>query len=115
MVEFNLRYEFPNLNIQPFFADYTQSLPPLNENQKRIYFLFGNRIGNLEPFQAQAIFYRIGQSMKKNDELLIGVDMVKDSNIMVKAYRITSYNVCYTKLLRFIIIHSILIKHTNPI
>ena len=24
--------------------------------------------------------------MKKNDELLIGVDMVKDSNIMVKAY-----------------------------
>ena len=40
---------------------------------------------------------------KKQDTRVLGMDQ-HDLNIFMKRYRITSYNVCYTKLLRLLIL-----------
>ena len=84
----DLQKEFPDLQIHPLVADYTNSwhLPaPLNGAGKRIAFFPGSTIGNFSPSQAHTFFQNCVQHLR-GGALLIGVDLIKSPAVLHHAY-----------------------------
>ena len=81
-----LRSEYPALAIEPIVADFTRglSMPP-SSAARRIGFFPGSTIGNFEPEEARQ-FLMQSASLLKGGGLLIGVDLVKDPNVLHAAY-----------------------------
>ncbi len=84
-----LNDEFPKLNIFPIMADYTQEFKlPIDGNnhlKKNVYYP-GSTIGNFNKEEAQNFLKRISKICGENGGLLIGVDLVKDREILLNAY-----------------------------
>lgn len=83
------RQRFPDLEVLPISADYLQpvELPtPRRQPKKRVVYFPGSTIGNFEPAQALDFLQRIRRVSKKNDGLLIGVDLKKDRAVLEAAY-----------------------------
>ena len=78
----------PDLRVQPVHADFKRDvvLPPLNPSAQWVVFYPGSTIGNAEPGDVDAILGRITALLRPGDRLLIGVDLVKDVEIMERAY-----------------------------
>lgn len=89
-----LANNYINLNIQMLAADYTHPfvLPRLENNFEEILIYYpGSSIGNFEPMQARVILQRIITLIKESYtslpvKMLIGVDLIKDSQILNQAY-----------------------------
>ena len=79
-----LEREFPDLNIEPIVADYTQpfDLPDLGAGPRAIYFP-GSTIGNFAPGPAIDFLHN---ARRRGDWLLIGVDLPKDPTVLSAAY-----------------------------
>jgi len=82
----NLVEEFNSLNIRGVVADFTNQLSLIPKAAKRLFCFFGSTIGNLSSEQVKQFMQSIGKEMKVGDNLLLGVDMVKDIEILEKAY-----------------------------
>ncbi|PIW70621.1 MAG: L-histidine N(alpha)-methyltransferase [Ignavibacteriales bacterium CG12_big_fil_rev_8_21_14_0_65_30_8] len=84
-----LQEEYPDLNIFPLAADYTNSfsLPKLEikYDHKAIYFP-GSTIGNFTKKKAKEFINRIANIAGENGGLIIGVDLKKDKKILEDAY-----------------------------
>ena len=84
-----LQEEYPDLNIFPLAADYTNSfsLPKLEikYDHKAIYFP-GSTIGNFTKKKAKEFINRIANITGENGGLIIGVDLKKDKKILEDAY-----------------------------
>jgi dimethylhistidine N-methyltransferase len=83
-----LRRAFPQLDVQPVVADYTQRvvLPALARDAgRRIGFFPGSTIGNFTPEEAVA-FLRVAAEELRGGALLIGADLVKDPAVLHAAY-----------------------------
>jgi dimethylhistidine N-methyltransferase len=80
-----LRSEFRALTVRPIVADFTREmiLPP--SATRRVGFFPGSTIGNFEPEEAHA-FLSGAARMLRGGGLLIGVDLVKDPEILHAAY-----------------------------
>ncbi len=86
-----LRARYPDLEVIPLVADYTESfaLPDgsANEANGRLLFFFpGSTIGNFEPGEAEAFFRRVGMIGGVGCFLLVGVDLVKERKTLERAY-----------------------------
>ena len=83
----DLAEEYPALPIHPVVADFTQpfSLPPAAEGTRRAGFFPGSTIGNFRTDAAAALLRRM-RKMLDGGGLLIGVDLVKDPQILHSAY-----------------------------
>lgn len=83
-----LREEFPNLNIEPIAADYTQPFEVGVNGQaaKRVIFFPGSTIGNFTPDEAKDFLFQSADLLEEKGGLLIGVDLKKDPEILGKAY-----------------------------
>jgi len=83
-----LREEFPNIEIIPIADDMQASveLPIHLKNVPRTVFYPGSTIGNYEPDDALFFLKHIRQIIGDNGGLLIGVDLVKDIDILNAAY-----------------------------
>ena len=81
----HLRSEFPQLPIRPVVADFTGEfyLPP--STTRRVGFFPGSTIGNFEREEARA-FLSNAARLLRGGGLLIGVDLVKDPQILHAAY-----------------------------
>jgi L-histidine Nalpha-methyltransferase len=81
-----LRSEYPTLAIEPIIADFTcdLALPP-SSAARRIGFFPGSTIGNFQPEEALR-FLEQSAKLLKGGGLLVGVDLVKDPNILHAAY-----------------------------
>lgn len=87
-----LRIEYPQINIIPVFADYTQSfnLPGYQGNgATQLIFFPGSTIGNFHPIQARAFLDNLASIMNGNAQMLIGVDLKKDRKTLEAAYNDT--------------------------
>jgi len=85
----NLKSTFPDLNVIPVITDYTKKLSlPLNnfENYNLIFYYPGSTIGNFTIDEAQKFLEMIFNFCNKGDKLLIGIDLVKQTDILLKAY-----------------------------
>lgn len=84
-----LRLEYPKISIIPVFADYTSYFElPISgsNNQKQVVFFPGSSIGNFDPTEARAFLKNIAEITAKDSEMLIGVDLKKDVEVLEAAY-----------------------------
>jgi len=87
ILERNLKNEFTNLSIEPIISDYKHiksHIPDLDE-QKVLLFL-GSNLGNYTPEESIEYIRLFIDCLKENDLFLLGVDLVKDPNIIYSAY-----------------------------
>ena len=84
-----IRGEFPQLEVLPVVADFTQpfDLPsPTIWPKRNIVYFPGSTIGNFEHADAQALLEVMHQEAGEAGALLIGVDLQKDRYIIERAY-----------------------------
>ena len=80
---------FPDLQVLPVRADFTQPFPvpaPDREVRSRAVYFPGSTIGNFEPAGVVALLERIAAAVSHGGGLLIGVDLRKDPAILEAAY-----------------------------
>ncbi len=87
-----LAVAYPNLEIHPICADYTQpfTLPVVQQPvAHRCVYFPGSTIGNYHPTEAVALLQSIAAVCQPGGSLLIGVDLKKDPDILHRAYNDT--------------------------
>jgi L-histidine N-alpha-methyltransferase len=85
----SLAEDFPTLAVIAVCADYTRPfrLPPLPARvNKRIGFFPGSTIGNFEPDEAEAFLVNCRRLLGSDGDMIIGVDLKKDPDILDAAY-----------------------------
>ena len=84
-----LTLDYPNVHVQPVFADFTHpfELPqhPVMPERNLVFFP-GSTIGNFSTSQATALLRVMRAQAKDNGALLIGVDLEKSKDILEPAY-----------------------------
>jgi dimethylhistidine N-methyltransferase len=83
-----LQHDYPRLRVLPVAADFTQPfrLPSAIVGLARAGFFPGSTIGNFEPQDAAAFLRHAGRMLGERATLIVGVDLVKDANILNAAY-----------------------------
>jgi dimethylhistidine N-methyltransferase len=84
-----LAEDFPSVPVIAVCADYTRPfpMPPLSGARgKRVGFFPGSTIGNFEPDAAVAFLANYARILGPGGEMLIGVDLKKDPEILDAAY-----------------------------
>ncbi len=83
-----LQQEMPELRVLPVEADFTRpfALPPSLGNGPRIGFFPGSTIGNFEPHEANALLRHAAVLLGPNALFIVGVDLVKDTDVLTAAY-----------------------------
>jgi dimethylhistidine N-methyltransferase len=83
-----LQHDYPRLLVLPVAADFTQPfrLPSAIVGLARAGFFPGSTIGNFEPQDAAAFLRHAGRMLGARATLVVGVDLVKDANILNAAY-----------------------------
>jgi L-histidine N-alpha-methyltransferase len=79
--------EYPGLEVRGLVCDFEQHLEriPACEGCRMIAFL-GGTIGNLYPRQRHAFLERIAALLRPGDHLLLGTDLIKDTDRLEAAY-----------------------------
>jgi dimethylhistidine N-methyltransferase len=83
-----LRRDFPKLAVLPVAADFTKpfELPAKIRSLPRAGFFPGSTIGNFEPLAAVAFLRNAARILGRGAVLIVGVDLVKDVNVLRAAY-----------------------------
>lgn len=84
-----LEAEFPDLSVQPVVADFTKpfDLPRHPEEPARnLVFFPGSTIGNFTRSDARDLLELMRHEAKPGGALLIGVDLIKDVDVVLAAY-----------------------------
>jgi dimethylhistidine N-methyltransferase len=83
-----LRESLPQLTVIPLEADFTKPfvLPAVLGTRPRIGFFPGSTIGNFEPHEAQALLRHAAAMLGPGALFIIGVDLVKDTDVLNRAY-----------------------------
>lgn len=83
----DLQKRFPHIEMHAQVCDLSQPLNfPNLENKKKTFFYPGSSIGNFNPNQVSSFFKNIASICNGSGGLLIGVDLVKDCQVLQKAY-----------------------------
>jgi L-histidine Nalpha-methyltransferase len=80
--------EIPGVVVRPRVLDYFRDFalePPLAE-ERRLVLYIGSSIGNFEPHEAHQLLENVREALAPGDALLLGVDMVKDRETLLRAY-----------------------------
>ncbi|WP_158751277.1 L-histidine N(alpha)-methyltransferase [Acidobacterium sp. S8] len=79
--------ELEGVAVVPRVCDYTEGLGQIDApGQRRMVLYIGSSIGNFEPADALTILRDLRKDLKPGDKLLLGVDMVKDTETLILAY-----------------------------
>ena len=83
-----LARDFPHLAIAPVAADFTRpfTLPDSLSHGAVAGFFPGSTIGNFEPPQATHLLAHFGRVLGSGATLIVGVDLVKDHEVLDRAY-----------------------------
>jgi dimethylhistidine N-methyltransferase len=83
-----LQQRFPHIQMAGLGMDFSSSmqLPDIVQRSKRLFFYPGSSIGNFTPAEAMAFFQRLRAACDSDGGLLIGVDLIKDHEILAAAY-----------------------------
>ena len=84
----SLHNEYGNLKITGIIDQYEPALEFIKQidYQNKIIAFLGSSIGNFEPNNALEFLAKIRKCMRKNDLLLLGLDLVKGKKILEQAY-----------------------------
>jgi dimethylhistidine N-methyltransferase len=79
--------EYDHLNIKAVSGRYEESLAQLKPvNKPRLLLFLGSSIGNFSRDDAADLLAEFSDFMTENDRILLGVDLIKDTNIIRQAY-----------------------------
>ncbi|WP_327720952.1 L-histidine N(alpha)-methyltransferase [Streptomyces sp. NBC_00490] len=78
--------ERPGLDVHALIADFTAELALPGTPGPRLVAFLGGTIGNLLPAERAEFFTSVRALLSPGDALLLGTDLVKDENTLVRAY-----------------------------
>ncbi|MFJ3492166.1 L-histidine N(alpha)-methyltransferase [Streptomyces sp. NPDC086091] len=78
--------ERPALEVHALIADFTASLALPETPGPRLVAFLGGTIGNLLPAERGAFLASVRALLRPGDALLLGTDLVKDEEVLVRAY-----------------------------
>jgi dimethylhistidine N-methyltransferase len=83
-----IEQEIPGVLVSPRVQDYTHGihLDAPTPGQRRLVLYIGSSIGNFDPEEAQRLLENVQAALAPGDSLLLGVDLVKERNILLAAY-----------------------------
>lgn len=82
-----LRLTLPSLKTSPRHCDYFEALEQLKQDGiPKIILFLGSNIGNLSDEQATEFIYQLGANLQVGDQIMLGVDLIKSSDIVLPAY-----------------------------
>jgi L-histidine Nalpha-methyltransferase len=84
----NIKNRFPRVDLKPLLANYTTgSLGIEREKKSRVVMMyFGSSIGNFLPEERRALLDHLRAQLRPGDMLLLGVDLIKDTRLLLPAY-----------------------------
>ncbi|MFO8000952.1 MAG: L-histidine N(alpha)-methyltransferase [Marinilabilia sp.] len=81
-----LAQKYPGIQIHGIMADFLKHLKFFPARADRLVCFFGSTLGNLERKDAQQFLINVAGLMEPGDHFLLGLDMVKDREILEAAY-----------------------------
>lgn len=83
-----LRTDYPDVDIHPVRADYTQplDLPRLSGESRRVAFFPGSTIGNFDPVDARRFLLEVRRTVGDDGAMILGLDRAKNPETLVAAY-----------------------------
>lgn len=84
----NLKTELPQVNVQAVVGEYFQALEWLQQNKsaRKVVLFLGSNIGNFETRESIAFLQSVRSYLSEGDKLLMGVDLRKNPETILKAY-----------------------------
>jgi L-histidine N-alpha-methyltransferase len=77
---------YPGLRVHGLVGDFERHLDRLPSGECRLLVFLGGTIGNFYPAERARFFARIRSLLEPGDHLLLGVDLVKDVEVLEAAY-----------------------------
>ncbi len=84
-----VRRRLPNLDVDGLIAEYSDGLEHLatsNSGHRSLVLFLGSNIGNFDRARSRAFLRRLWSAMNPGDLLLIGFDLKKDIDVLLRAY-----------------------------
>jgi dimethylhistidine N-methyltransferase len=83
-----LRFRYPQIRMTGVGLDFSSSLelPEVVRREKRLFFYPGSSLGNFLPEQAAEFLGRVRDACQPDGGLLIGIDLLKDIEVLEAAY-----------------------------
>lgn len=79
--------QLPNVNTTTKQGDYFNVLASLKQsNHPKVILFLGSNIGNLSDKLAKDFMSKLSDSLKPNDKVLLGLDLIKEAKIVLPAY-----------------------------
>ncbi|GGM56344.1 histidine N-alpha-methyltransferase [Longimycelium tulufanense] len=78
--------EYPGLAVHAVVADFTEHLALPTADGRRLVAFLGSTIGNLLPEERAAFLKGLRDLLRSGEFLLLGTDLVKDSEVLLRAY-----------------------------
>ena len=81
-----LQSEFGDLEIDAVCGDFEEHLAKIPGGGRRLFVFLGSTIGNLTPGPRAEFLSSLAEALEPGDSLLLGTDLVKDADRLVRAY-----------------------------
>lgn len=78
--------EYPDVEITAVCGDFEEHLAEIPSGGRRLFVFLGSTIGNLTPRPRAEFLAALSAVMQPGDSLLLGTDLVKDTDRLVRAY-----------------------------
>jgi dimethylhistidine N-methyltransferase len=78
--------DYPELAVTATVADFEAGIPLSDEPGPRVLAFLGSTIGNFDREQRAAFYRTLALTLSSDDVLLLGADLVKDPEVLVRAY-----------------------------
>lgn len=86
-LENSLSVELSSVNVKTQVGDYFDVLESLHKSSEpKVVLFLGSNLGNMQDEMAAEFMHSIGIYLNKDDVLYLGVDLIKDSSIVLPAY-----------------------------
>ncbi|MCX2741851.1 L-histidine N(alpha)-methyltransferase [Pontibacter anaerobius] len=84
----SLQKELPQVKVEAVVGEYFQALKWLQENkaERKVVLFLGSNIGNFETAESIGFLRSIRSYLQPGDQLLMGVDLRKNPDVILKAY-----------------------------
>ena len=82
----SLQQDYPDLEIDAVCGDFEEHLAKIPGGGRRLFVFLGSTIGNLTPAPRAEFLTALADVMEQGDALLLGTDLVKDADRLVRAY-----------------------------
>jgi L-histidine N-alpha-methyltransferase len=78
--------DYPDLDVHGVVGDFTEHLDQVPGEHPRLVAFLGGTIGNLVPSERSKFLSSLRSVLSEGEWLLLGTDLVKDPDVLVKAY-----------------------------